>query len=68
MITFNEILENVESLSIEDKFSLSEIIKKRAIEERRQEILKIANESYKEYIDGKIVPMTVSEFFEELAN
>jgi len=66
MITFNEILENVESLSIEDKFSLSEIIKKRAIEERRQEILIIANESYKEYKDGKIAPMTVSEFFEKL--
>lgn len=44
-ITFQSILESVESLSTEDQDLLFEIIKKRRIEKRREEIAQNASQT-----------------------
>ena len=45
--TFQEIIETVENLSIEDQDYLFELIKKRRIEKRRVEIAQNAQEAFK---------------------
>ena len=67
MNSFYDILESIDSLSREDKLALAEIINKRAIEERREEIRKNADESYKEYQSGIIKSKTVDEFMKEIS-
>ena len=50
--SFQEIIESVESLSIEDQDYLFELIRKRRIEKRREEIAKNAQEAFKEVESG----------------
>lgn len=47
MMTFQEIIDSIESLSIEDQDYLFELIRKRRIENRRAEILANAQEVLK---------------------
>lgn len=64
--SFDEILDSVETLTIEDKFSIAEIIKNRAIEERRLEIKKNAEQAHIEFLAENIKSMTVDEFMKEI--
>jgi len=47
MITFQEMIESIEMLTIEDQDSLFELIRKRRIENRRAEIVANAEEVFK---------------------
>jgi len=47
MITFQEMIESIEMLTIEDQDSLFELIRKRRIENRRAEIVANAQEVFK---------------------
>lgn len=47
MITFQEIIDSIESLTIEDQDHLFELIRKRRIENRRAEIAANAQEIFK---------------------
>ena len=51
-LSFDEILSNVESLTVEDQDLLFEIIQKRRIEARREEIAKNAQEAIKSFHNG----------------
>lgn len=51
-LSFDEILNNVESLTIEDQDLLFEIIQKRRIEARRKEIANNAQETMKSFHNG----------------
>jgi len=47
MITFQEMIESIEMLTIEDQDSLFELIRKRRVENRRAEIVANAQEVFK---------------------
>ena len=47
MITFQEIIDSIETLTVEDQEHLFELIRKRRIENRRAEIVANAQEVFK---------------------
>ncbi len=51
-LSFDEVLNNVESLTVEDQDLLFEIIQKRRIEARREEIAENAQETIKSFQNG----------------
>ena len=61
MMTVQEIIEQVESLSIEDQDQLFELIRKRRIENRRDEILANAQEVFKAVETGTAMRGTFEE-------
>ncbi|OGU14151.1 MAG: hypothetical protein A2X61_04780 [Ignavibacteria bacterium GWB2_35_12] len=66
MATFNEVLESVEELSLEEKNILVEILQKRLIEQRREQLFNEVTEAIEEYESGKLKPMTVDEIMKEI--
>ena len=48
-LSFDEVLNNVESLTVEDQDLLFEIVQKRRIEARREEIAKNAQKTMKSF-------------------
>ena len=53
-VKFADIVDKIKALDIESKEYLMDLIKKLLIEERRKEIKRHAEESLKEYKEGKI--------------
>ncbi len=53
-VKFADIVDEIKGLDIESKEYLMDLIKKLLIEERREEIKRNAEESLKEYEEGKI--------------
>ncbi|TAL70343.1 MAG: hypothetical protein EPN82_03060 [Bacteroidetes bacterium] len=66
MNTFNEVLEAVDNFSTEDRLELAEIIRNRAIEERREELKKEIELARKEFKEGKLKPKSIKEIIKEL--
>ncbi|MBI5324787.1 MAG: hypothetical protein HZB41_05865 [Ignavibacteriae bacterium] len=66
MHTYNDVLESVEKFSAFDQLEIADIIRKRAIEERRNELKKEILQARKEFKSGKLKPKTVDEIIEEL--
>jgi hypothetical protein len=52
MMTFQEMLDSIEKLSIEDQDELFELIRKRRIEQRRSEILANARQTFQAVDEG----------------
>lgn len=59
--TFQEALDTVESLTIDEQTMLIEIIQNRLREQQRQELLKNVAQSEKEYIQGNFRQGSVDE-------
>ena len=59
--TFQEALDTVESLTIDEQAMLIEIIQNRLREQQRQELLKNVAQSEKEYIQGNFRRGSVDE-------
>ncbi len=59
--TFQEALDTVESLTIDEQTMLIEIIQNRLREQQRQELLKNVTQSEKEYIQGNFHRGSVDE-------
>jgi len=53
-VRFADIVDKIKTLDIESKEYLMDLIKKLLIEERRKEIKRHAEESLKEYKEGRI--------------
>ncbi len=51
-LSFDEVLNSVESLTVEDQDLLFEIVQKRRIEARREEIAKNGRETIKSFQNG----------------
>ncbi len=66
MITFENALDVVSQLPREQQEMLADIIKKRAIEVRRQEIMEECQEALAEYRIGNLKPMSAEEAIAEL--
>ena len=64
--TFQEALETVESLTIDEQTMLIEIIQNRLREQQRQELLKNVAQSEKEYTQGNFLRGSVDELMNEV--
>ena len=59
--SFQEIIESIENLSLENQDYLFDLIKKRRIEKRRSQIANNGRAIVKEYEEGKIKPRIAEE-------
>lgn len=65
-LTFNEVLESVDSLPFEEKEILIDILKNRQNQHKRIELLNDVRLGRKEYIDGKIRQGNSSDLMKEI--
>jgi hypothetical protein len=66
MVTIDSTLKNIMQLDFTSREMLLEILQKRQIEERRNEMAKSAKQSLKNYHSGKTLPLTAEEAIEKL--
>jgi hypothetical protein len=65
--TFDEVLDMIDSLPVEQKESLIEIVRNRLIEDSRDRLAKNIKKARKEYGRGEIGRGTVDDLMDELA-
>jgi hypothetical protein len=65
-LTFQEALDTVESLTIDEQTMLIEIIQNRLREQQRQELLKNVAQAEKEYAQGNFCRGSVDDLMAEL--
>jgi len=65
-LSFGEVLETVDQLSLEDQATLIGIIRRRIIEQRRAELAKDIQEAQKEFRAGHVRPVTPDELMVEI--
>jgi hypothetical protein len=66
VLSFGEVLETVEQLSLEDQAMLIDIIRRRIIEQRRSELAKDIQEAQKEFKAGNARRVTPDELMAEI--
>ena len=66
MMVFQEIIDSIEVLSIEDQDYLFELIRKRRIENRRRDILANSEEVMKSFKDGTAKRGSVDDLIADL--
>jgi hypothetical protein len=66
MLQFNDVLELADKLPLDEQEELSQILHRRVIEQRREEILSDIRSARKEFAEGKISSMTPEELMKEL--
>ncbi len=66
-VTFDKVIELVESLSEEQRESLIEIVRKRLLEERRDRLAQSIKEAKEEYAKGEVRKGTVDDLMRELS-
>lgn len=64
--SFNEILESVEQLSVEDQEALIDLVQRRLVERRRTEIATNIVKAQEEYQTGQVFRGNVDELMAEL--
>jgi len=62
----DQVLDDVMQLSLEEKEMLSQILKQRIIEHRREQIAIDAQKSLEEFRQGKMKPLTADEAIQNL--
>ena len=65
-LSFGEVLETVERLSLEDREALIDIVRRRIVEQRRAELAKDILEAQEEFKVGNVRPATPDELIEEI--
>lgn len=68
MVTIDSTLENIMQLDFDTREMLLEILQKRQIEARRDEIAKNAKESLADYRSGRLQARSAEEVIERLNN
>jgi hypothetical protein len=66
MVTIDSTLEDIMQLDFASREMLLEILQKRQIEARRNQITKNARQTLKEYHSGKITPLPADEVVKKL--
>lgn len=64
--TFNDVLESVDKLSLDEQETLTEVLRKRLIERRREELAKEIQNAQREFKEGSSKPATPSEIMKEI--
>ncbi len=65
-ISFNELLEAADSLSLEEQESLVDVIRRRVANRRRQEITSLVVSAREEHKAGKLRPESPDEIMQSL--
>jgi hypothetical protein len=65
--TFDETLDIIESFPEEQRESIVEIVKRRLIEERREQLAQTIKESREEYARGEVRRGTVDDLIREVS-
>lgn len=63
---FNQVLESIEKLSIDEQEALIQVVQRRIVEQRRDEIAENINRSRVEYTENQVFRGTVAEIMDEL--
>ena len=63
---FGEVLEGIETLSLEDQEILKEILHRRIVERRREELVRDVQEARQEFEAGQCRPATPKEVMNEI--
>ncbi len=66
MVTIDSTLDDIMKLDFDSREMLLEILQKRQVEARREEIAKGARKSLQEYGSGKLQPLSAKEVIEKL--
>ena len=66
VLAFGEVLEVVDKLSLEEQETLIEVVRKRIIERRREELAKDIQDAQKEFQAGLCRPVTPDELMAEI--
>lgn len=66
ILPFNQILEIIDTLSLEEQDDLINIVRNRQIERRRSEIAENIARSHQEYQEGDVFRGTAAEIIAEL--
>ena len=66
VLAFGEVLEVVDKLSLEEQETLIEVVRRRIIERRREELAKEIEEAQKEFQAGHCRPVTPDELVAEI--
>ena len=65
--TFNDVLESVDKLSLDEQETLLEVLHRRLIEYRRSDIAKEIQDAQNEFQQGYCQPATPSEIMKEIS-
>ena len=65
-MTFGDVLETVDRLPLEEQEELIEILRRRVIERRREELAKEIQEAQREFRAGRARPATPDEIMSEI--
>jgi hypothetical protein len=65
---FQQAIDAVEVLSIEDQIALIDVLSHRLQERQRQQLLQETQEAHQEYEEGKVKFGSVADFLSELDN
>ena len=66
MVTYDNVLDIIDNFNTDDKIEIAEIIKKRAIEERREELKQDIKNSREELQSGKLKILSANQIIEEI--
>ncbi len=64
--TFQQAIETIETLSLDDQEALLELLQKRLIERRRKALIREIAEVRQEYAQGQVIFGAVADFMAEL--
>jgi hypothetical protein len=64
--TFEEVLEAADRLSLEEQEAITDILRKRMIDQRRKEVIKEVREAQKEFQAGRCRKATSQEILNEI--
>ena len=67
-LTIDSVLDQAEKLSFSDQVLLTEILRKRLIEEKRRRLVQTVQEGQEEYKSGKSGKGSVDDLFNEIEN
>lgn len=65
-VRFGEVLECIETLSLEDQETLKEILHRRIVERRREELVRDVQQAQQEFQAGECRPVTPEELMKEI--
>ena len=66
VMSFNEVLEFADKLSLDDQETLMAVLHRRIIEHRRAELAKEIQDAQQEFKEGKCKPTTPAELMKEI--
>jgi hypothetical protein len=66
--TFAEVLETIETFTVDEKETLVDILQHRLSEYRRNQLLKEIETAEQEFEQGLCKPMSVDEFMQEVSS